>query len=189
MIGTHMKTSNLDRTLIIVKPHAVKRGLTGRILTRFEEMGLVISELKMFQRDPEFWEAFYPSDEQWLRNVGTKTLESCREIGINVEQELGTDDAGKIGRRVKGWLTDHMSSGPCVAAILEGNEAARKVRKTCGATLPHAASPGTIRFDFSSDSPALANKEKRPVFNLIHATDPEEEGALDKELTYIFPPA
>jgi len=184
-----MKTTNLNRTLIILKPHAVLRGLTGRILARFEDMGLVISELKLFRESAQFWAGFYPSDEQWLANVGSKTLDSCREIGINVEHELNTTDPLKIGRTVKGWLADHMSSGPCIAAILEGNEAARKVRKVCGATLPHAASPGTIRFDFSTDSPALANKEKRPVFNLIHATDPDEEGALEKELTYIFPSA
>ena len=181
-----MKTLDLDRTLIILKPHAVARGLTGCILARFESMGLAITDIKTVRETKEFWDGFYPSDEQWMNNVGSKTLDSCRDLGIDVEKELGTNEASKIGRMVKGWLADHMSSGPCIAAILEGNEAARKVRKACGATLPHVANPGTIRFDFSSDSPALANKEKRPVYNLIHATDPDEDGALAKELDYVF---
>lgn len=182
----HMNTPNHDRTLIIIKPHAVIRGLTGRILARFEDMGLKIAELKSFQESKAFWDAFYPVDNQWMSNVGNKTLDSCKAIGIDVESELGTSDPLAIGRMVKAWLSDHMSSGRCVAAILQGNEAATKVRKACGATLPLKADPGTIRFDFSSDSPALANKEKRPVYNLIHATDPDEAGALAKELSYIF---
>ena len=181
-----MKMEDLDRTLIILKPHAVTRGLTGRILARFEDMGLVISQIKKFRESEAFWDGFYPSDDQWKTNVGTKTLDSCKELGIDVALELGTTEALKIGALVKSWLAEHMSSGPVVAAILEGNEAARKVRKVCGATLPQLASPGTIRFDFSCDSPALANKEKRPVYNLIHATDPDEAGALEKELRYIF---
>ena len=68
-----------------------------------------------------------------------------------------------------------MSSGSAVAAVLSGNEAAKKVRLACGATLPNVAAPGTLRFDYSTDSPALANEEKRPVYNLIHASDPTEK--------------
>ena len=37
----------MDRTLIILKPDAVQRGLAGKILTRFEEKGLKIVGMKM----------------------------------------------------------------------------------------------------------------------------------------------
>ena len=176
----------MDRTLIILKPHAVERALTGRILARFEQMGLVIVDIKRFQGSADLWRSFYPSDETWFRNAGTKTLDSCHKVGLNVQKQLGTTDPVTIGKMIKDWLVAHMSSGPCVAAILEGNEAPRKVRKACGATLPNVAEPGTIRFDFSCDSPALANKEQRPVFNLIHASDPDEEGSIEKEIGIIF---
>lgn len=176
----------VHKTLIILKPHAVSRNLTGRILARFEDAGLTIAELKILRGSPDFWNQFYPSDETWFRNVGTKTLTSCREIGIDVEVEIGTNDALAIGKKVKEWLVAHMSSGPAIAAVLEGNEAPRKVRKLCGATLPNVADPGTIRFDFSSDSPALANREKRPVFNLIHASDPDEENSIAREIDLVF---
>lgn len=165
----------LNKTLIIVKPHAFERGLTGTFLERFEKMGLVISEIKVVREDAEFWEKFYPSDDSWYNNAGSKTLESCQKLGIDVQERLGTTEPAEIGRMVKDWLVDHMSSGVSVAAVLEGNEAIVKVRTACGKTLPNVADPGTIRFDFSSDSPSLANEEKRPVFNLIHASDPEEE--------------
>jgi nucleoside-diphosphate kinase len=176
----------MDRTLIILKPHAVQRGLTGRILSRFEDMGLTIRNIKHFQGSARLWQRFYPSDETWFKNAGLKTLKSCQDAGIDVKAELGTSDPSAIGRMIKEWLVGHMSSGPCVAVILEGNEAPIKVRKACGPTLPNLGQPGNIRFDFSCDSPALANKEKRPVFNLIHASDPEEEGSVEKEILIIF---
>jgi nucleoside-diphosphate kinase len=37
----------MERTLIILKPDAVQRGLMGKILTRFEEKGLQIVGMKM----------------------------------------------------------------------------------------------------------------------------------------------
>jgi nucleoside-diphosphate kinase len=37
----------MERTLIILKPDAVQRGLVGKILTRFEEKGLQVAGMKM----------------------------------------------------------------------------------------------------------------------------------------------
>ena len=37
----------MERTLIILKPDAIQRGLTGKILTRFEEKGLQVVGIKM----------------------------------------------------------------------------------------------------------------------------------------------
>lgn len=176
----------MHRTLIIIKPHAVAKGLVGRVLARFEDMDLRLGAIKSFQGTSDLWTRFYPSDDEWLTNVGGKTLTSCQSLGIDVQAELGTADAIAIGRLVKKWLVEHMSSGPSVAAIITGNEAPLKVRRLCGATLPNVADPGTIRFDYSSDSPAAANKAKRPVFNIIHASDPSELGSVEREIEIIF---
>jgi len=43
----------MDRTLIILKPDAVQRGLAGKIITRFEEKGLQIVGMKMLVISPE----------------------------------------------------------------------------------------------------------------------------------------
>lgn len=43
----------METTLIIFKPDAVQRGLTGKILTRFEEKGLQIVGMKLMQISPE----------------------------------------------------------------------------------------------------------------------------------------
>jgi nucleoside-diphosphate kinase len=40
-----------DRTLVILKPDAVERGLVGEILARFERRGLVIAAMEMRQLD------------------------------------------------------------------------------------------------------------------------------------------
>jgi nucleoside-diphosphate kinase len=49
----------LERTLIILKPDAVKRGLVGEIITRFERKGLKIIAMKMAQLDREILEKHY----------------------------------------------------------------------------------------------------------------------------------
>jgi nucleoside-diphosphate kinase len=48
-----------EQTLIIIKPDAFKRGLTGEILARFEKKGLAIKDLKTFRFSRERAEEFY----------------------------------------------------------------------------------------------------------------------------------
>jgi nucleoside-diphosphate kinase len=49
----------MERTLIIVKPEAVQRGLIGSILARFEQRGLKFVGLKLLQITPELAEQHY----------------------------------------------------------------------------------------------------------------------------------
>ena len=58
------------------------------------------------------------------------------------------------------------------------------VRKLVGSTIPLFAQPGTIRGDFSVDSPDLANREGRPVYNLIHASGDAEEAEREVKLWF-----
>ncbi len=70
--------------------------------------------------------------------------------------------------------------------VVEGNHAIDVVRKMIGHTLPYMAAPGTIRGDYSTDSPPdLANKEKRAIRNLVHASDSPPESAA-REISYWF---
>ena len=43
----------MERTLIILKPDAIQRGLTGKILTRFEEKGLQVVGMKLLMISEE----------------------------------------------------------------------------------------------------------------------------------------
>lgn len=49
----------MERTLVLLKPDAVERGLVGRIVTRFEEKGLKLIGLKMRQFPTEVLEEHY----------------------------------------------------------------------------------------------------------------------------------
>jgi nucleoside-diphosphate kinase len=49
----------VERTLIIVKPDGVQRGLVGRVLSRFEEKGLRIAGLKLMKVSNELAETHY----------------------------------------------------------------------------------------------------------------------------------
>ena len=48
-----------EQTLFIVKPDAVRRGLTGQIIARFEQKGFVLARLKLFRFTREQAEEFY----------------------------------------------------------------------------------------------------------------------------------
>lgn len=49
----------MERTLIIVKPEGVQRGLIGNVLARFEQRGLKLVGLKLIQITPELAEQHY----------------------------------------------------------------------------------------------------------------------------------
>jgi nucleoside-diphosphate kinase len=53
----------MDKTLILVKPDAFERGLTGEIIARFERKGLRITALKYMQMDKELAGQHYAEHE------------------------------------------------------------------------------------------------------------------------------
>ena len=164
-----------ERTYVMVKPDGVKKGLTGEIIRRFEQRHLKIVALEMFQPTKEQIDNHYPKDEAWIRRVGQKTLGTYEKYGLDAMKQLGTSDDLEIGKMVRVWLVDYMISAPLVRMVVEGVHAVDMVRKICGATLPYLADMGTIRGDYSADSPAVANSEKRAVMNLVHASETPAE--------------
>lgn len=71
-------------------------------------------------------------------------------------------------------LTSYMSSGPIVAAVLEGEEAIARYRTLMGATNPANAEEGTIRKLYAVDVEA----------NSVHGSDAPETAA--QEIGYFF---
>jgi nucleoside-diphosphate kinase len=51
--------SNLEQTLIVVKPDGLKKGLVGKIISRFEEKGFQIVNLRSFQFNTDTARKFY----------------------------------------------------------------------------------------------------------------------------------
>jgi nucleoside-diphosphate kinase len=166
-----------ERTFLMVKPDGVKRGLIGEIIRRVEQRNLKIVALEMFHATREQIDEHYPKDEAWIRRVGGKTLATYEKYGYSAKDELGTDDDFEIGKMVREWLINFMTSAPMVRMVVEGVHAVEMIRKLVGQTMPSAAEMGTIRGDYSVDSAASANKEHRAVRNLVHASETPEEAA------------
>lgn len=165
----------LDRTFVMVKPDGVERGLVGDIVSRFEHRGLKIVAMKMMKPSIEHVDAHYPRDEVWIERLGEKGFSTFAEYGMNPKDVMGTDDKKEAGRMVREWLVNYIADAPVVAMVVEGVHAVDMVRKIVGATLPHKADIGTIRGDYSIDSPAAANLSGRAIKNLVHASENKEE--------------
>lgn len=174
-----------EKTLVILKPDAVARGLVGEIVARFEKVGLKLVAAKLVHADRELADKHYPvSREEFIKGMGGKTVENYEKLGVDLVKELGTSDPMEIGKMIREWLADMITSGPVFAFVLEGPHAVELVRKICGHTLPLMSAPGTIRGDYSFDSSYLANTGKRPIKNLIHASGVLEEAEYEIPLWF-----
>lgn len=175
----------MERTLVVLKPDAVKRALCGEIIKRLETVGLKIVATKFLTVDEKLAKKHYPIDrESFIRGMGEKTLENYQKFGIDPLEKLGTSDTLEIGKMIRGWLVDYISSGPVLALVFEGPHVVELVRKICGHTLPLASAPGTIRGDYCFDSSYLANTAKRAIKNLIHASGTVEEAKYEIPLWF-----
>ncbi len=66
-------------------------------------------------------------------------------------------------------LIKHITSGPIVAMVLDGEDAVKQVRSMMGATSPADAAPGTIRGDLG-----IATE-----LNLVHGSDSAETARIE----------
>jgi nucleoside-diphosphate kinase len=147
VLGVEVPPSSLEvpmtqRTLVLVKPDGVARGLVGEVLGRIERKGLRIVALD-------------------LRTIDRVTAEA--HYGEHV------------GKPFFGDLVDFITSGPLVAAVIEGPDAIVQWRAMMGATNPVSAAPGTIRGD-------LATVMQQ---NVTHGSDSPESAA--REVALFFP--
>ena len=174
-----------ERSVVLVKPDGVKRGLVGEVITRFEKMGLKVIALKLIWVDKSLAEKHYPeSRKELMKAIGEKTLKTYEKYGRDPKEEFGNIDPEKIGEMVNKWNIDFITSGPVVAILLEGAHAIDNIRMIAGNTLPVFAEPGTIRGDYSIDSPVLANAKKRAVRNIVHASGNVEEAKYEEQLWF-----
>lgn len=149
----------MERTLVVLKPDAVARGIAGEILTRFERAGLKIIGLKMLSPDEEHYHHHYET------------------IGKLISRR---------GEDVYRRNADFMESGPVIAVALEGVQAVATVRKMVGETEPHAAQPGTIRGDYAHMTIEHANEQGGGLVNLVHASADAQEAKA--EIAHWFKP-
>lgn len=156
-----------EKTLVILKPDAVQRGLVGEIIKRIENTGLKLTALKLIIATEEQLWKHYEKDDAWFLKKGERTIIDRQAIGLPIEKE-----AIEYGKDIIRALVAFMSSGPIVLMVWEGNQAVGIVKKIVGSTEPLSSDSGTIRGDFTLDSYELSSLDSRAVRNLVHCSDP-----------------
>ena len=159
-----------EKTLVLIKPDALLRGLAGEIIRRFEQRGLKIVAIKMQKPPLNHIRKHYQTNDKQLLAMGNRTIETCKAYRIDVKRTMGTTDPRKIGKLVWRWNVEFLSSEPIIAMVASGVNAVEVVRKIVGDTIPQNAAAGTIRGDFTVDSVILANANRRAMRNIIHAS-------------------
>ncbi|MFH1403119.1 MAG: nucleoside-diphosphate kinase [Candidatus Altiarchaeota archaeon] len=108
------------KTLIIIRPYAVQRGLVGEILSRFERHGIRIAGLKVTKMTRELAEELYA-------------------------QHRGAEFYDRL---IKNMTSDPLAIAVLDTDVLDPDSAVALVRKIIGDTDPAKAEMGTIRGDF-----------------------------------------
>lgn len=152
--GIDPAVAPVERTLVLLKPDAVLRGLAGRLIQRFEDAGLKIVGAKMKQVDAGFARRHY----------------------FDLEE--------RFGKSVYEATAEFMQQSPVIALVLEGADAVANVRRLVGKTFPNEAGPGTIRGDFAHVSKAYSEARGQVVANLVHASGNVEEAKYEVELWF-----
>lgn len=166
-----------EKSLVILKPDVVARGIIGEIITRFEKVGLKIVAMKMLRTPISLAKAHYKKDDEWLMKVGERLIK-------NQNLDPAKEDPKKHGQKVCDSLAYDLTIYPILAVVLEGHNTINVVRKMLGETSPENSMPGTIRGDYSMDTYNLANASNRPIISLVHASDSKE--AAEKEIKLWF---
>ena len=134
-----------QRTLVLVKPDGVERGLTGEVLRRIEAKGYRLVALDLRTLDRETAARHYAEHE---------------------------------GKPFFEPLLEFITSGPIVAAVVEGQRVIEGFRSIAGATDPTTAAPGSIRGDLARDW------GKKVIANIVHGSDSPESAAREIEIYF-----
>ena len=169
----------MARSLVLLKPDAVKRNLIGEIIKRFEDRGLKVIAMELMTADKPILVKHYNLDNYDY----VLTLGHVDPSGMSVQEKKDRYDKNlKILEAVQ----DYVASGPIVKMVLAGgDDAVALIREIVGKTDPSKADKGSIRGDLGEDSFAEADKEGRSVFNLVHASG--NDGEAKAEINLWFP--
>ena len=130
-----------ERTLVLVKPDGVSRGLVGEVIGRIERKGLTLAALE-------------------LRNVERSVAE--QHYAEHAERPFFSS------------LLEFITSGPLVAAVVEGENAIAAFRQLAGATNPVQAATGSIRGDYAVEV----------QYNIVHGSDSPESAKREIDLWF-----
>lgn len=169
-----------ERTLVIIKPDGIQRGLVGEVIKRYEQVGLKLVAIKMLIPTKEMVEAHYTLDPEWRLKTGEKNLKAYKDKGLKPPHEDPLKQSAMILEKLKEYLV----AGPVIAMVWQGSHAVAIVRKLTGGTEPLLSDVGTIRGDFVIDSYKTADDDIRAIRNIVHASGSVKEA--EAEIGYWF---
>jgi nucleoside-diphosphate kinase len=178
----HTPHPSKERTLVIVKPDGVQRGLIGEVTKRYENVGLKLVAIKIAVPTTDMIEQHYTLDPNWRTVTGEKTIESYKKKGLTPPSEDPLEITAVILKNLKTYMT----AGPVVFMVWQGAHAVKIIRKLTGGTEPLTSDVGTIRGDYVLDSYQMSDTDSRAVRNVIHASGSVEES--DMEIKHWFKP-
>lgn len=176
----------IQRSLVLLKPDAVARGLSGEIISRIERSGLKMIAAKLVRPDIETGLSHYKKDDEWKIKVGQRAIDECKDFDLDVMEVFETNSPLEIGNLLVSRNAEFLNSGAVLALIFQGPNAVRKIRNLIGSTFPETANAGTIRGDFGLENSFTGTKRKRTTYNLIHASGEIEEA--EEEIKIWFKP-
>ncbi len=134
----------MDRTLILVKPDAFARGLTGEIITRFERKGLRLTALKLMNVDADTAKRHYadhegkPFFDGLIKFITSGPIVAAIFDGVN---------AVECGRQIIG-ATDPLLAAP---GSIRGDFATEMQRNLVHGADSHASAEREIEIYFPDD--------------------------------------
>ncbi len=170
-----------QRSLIMIKPDAMQRSLTGEIIRRIERTGLKFTAFKFLVADREQLLKHYHKNNAWFLEKGQNIVNDRKAHNLPVEKE-----AIEYGRDIIELILKFMTAGPLLIFVVQGNEAVAVVKKLVGTTEPASSDVGTIRGDYTIDSYEHSSIQDRAVRNLIHCSESPEEA--EREIAVWFKP-
>lgn len=146
-----------NSTFIMLKPDAVKRGLTNQIIQIFLDKGYQIVRKKEVIVHEElilkhYEEVIAKVNQDYFKEAILKTFVNQKVIAL----EITKDSLNLI----------------------------QEVRDLVGITDPMKADPKSIRGMYKDDSLEVSMREKRVLRNLIHASDSIENAAQEMKLWF-----
>jgi nucleoside-diphosphate kinase len=111
-----VSTSGLERSLVLIKPDAVRRGLVGEILGRFERKGLLVEAMVLRSMDAKLADehyadhvdkAFYPPLKEFMTSGPLVALVLAGDEVIEVVRTMigSTDGRKAAGGTIRGDLS------------------------------------------------------------------------------------
>ncbi len=85
------------------------------------------------------------------------------------------------GTEIYPWLISYYADKPLEVLIMEGENIVPRIKSLVGPSDPRKANPGTLR-SLSTDSLEDANREKRPIKNLVHCSSDDISAIREVEL-------